>query len=1193
MRKLFLSIIGLFLLQTAIAQEWHSLSSKSDESYSTTLIKSTDESVVVDLVINGFYTNEVKTSRGTSVVISNDDMASLVEAGQPNLISLSLPIIINDYSKMDVRVLNTSYVDYHNVELAPSRGDFPRSINPADVPYTYGDVYQNDAFFPSAQVKLNDPYIIRDFRGQNVIVTPFAYNPVSKVLRVYNKMRIEVFSSKGEGENVLERRSSTIKMDSEYKNIYSSRFINYNEAGAKYTVVEEQGDLLIICHDEYMDAMQPFIDWKKTIGRNTTMVSIADAGGNKADNVKAYISDQYANNPELTHILIVGDYTHLIGKYISAGSYYEDYSGRSDWWFGQLEGDDLYNELIVGRFSVESVDDVTTHVDRVIHYEKDINANDTWLNVGQGVSHKEGSYGHNGEDDYQHIDKIRDDLLNYTYTSVHRDYSNVPDVTSSAAMISEHINAGVSIINYCNHGYPTSWAVYNYGNSHVNALTNDNKLPFIISVACNNGEYSYYTTCFAEAWMRATNNTTGEPTGAIGGMFSYISQPWTPPMYGQDEMNDIIVESYSNNIKRTMGGVSLNGNMKILDLGSNSDAYKATYNTWHLFGDPTLMLRTDVPVNMGVTHNTEMSMNSNQFRVNATNGNGALATLTRNGEIMGSAVVENGIAKIQYDAPMELGEATLTIVGYNKITYQATVNIVENANEELEISVWATPEIIAADETVTLNADAYGGSYNYTYSWTPSSGLNDANTQNPMATPSETTTYTCTVNDGNSTASASVTVTVVTPPTNVNATVDDNDVTLTWTPSMENVTYNVYRGDTKIASDLTETTYNDNDLSQNLYNYYVTSVYEGKESVKSEQASIMVLELKVTAVANPGYIVEGDTTTLIATASDSYNDNVSYSWEPAEFLANPNESITDAALNETTTFTVTATCGSQTATATVTVLVLVHPENLTATAEGNDVTLQWDAVETAEYYRILRGDVVLSSYWESTTFVDNNVPDGNHCYVVKSVKSALVSNPSNEACVEIYECVPPQNITAEYYWYDGEFGALVEWDRMETSLSLTEYRIYRSKDNVNYDLIGNLVDVPSMNHFQYSDMNNKLGMHYYKVTAYYADEDCESEYGLAAGSSDDFVVVEITSLNENISDDVTIYPNPAKDIIYIDVKENVKEINVYNMLGVKMSSFNVQSSTANIDMSGYDSGLYILNIETESGIITRQINIIK
>ena len=59
MKKLFITIIGLFLLQTAIAQEWHSLNSKTNESYTTTLLKSTDNSVVVDLVLNGFYTNEV------------------------------------------------------------------------------------------------------------------------------------------------------------------------------------------------------------------------------------------------------------------------------------------------------------------------------------------------------------------------------------------------------------------------------------------------------------------------------------------------------------------------------------------------------------------------------------------------------------------------------------------------------------------------------------------------------------------------------------------------------------------------------------------------------------------------------------------------------------------------------------------------------------------------------------------------------------------------------------------------------------------------------------------------------------------------------------------------------------------------------------------------------------------------------
>ena len=172
MRKLFLSIVCLFISQTIFAQEWHSINTKSEESYSTRLIKSTNESVVIDLSLNGFYTNQ--TSLPNSVIITNEDMAPLSEAGQPNIPSLSIPIIINDMGKMDVRVSKVEYLEYNDIEIAPSKGEFPRSINPDDVPYTYGDVYQQNEFFPATSVKLDSPYILRDFRAQNIIVTPFA-----------------------------------------------------------------------------------------------------------------------------------------------------------------------------------------------------------------------------------------------------------------------------------------------------------------------------------------------------------------------------------------------------------------------------------------------------------------------------------------------------------------------------------------------------------------------------------------------------------------------------------------------------------------------------------------------------------------------------------------------------------------------------------------------------------------------------------------------------------------------------------------------------------------------------------------------------------------------------------------------------------------------------------------------------------
>ena len=64
-------------------------------------------------------------------------------------------------------------------------------------------------------------------------------------------------------------------------------------------------------------------------------------------------------------------------------------------------------------------------------------------------------------------------------------------------------------------------------------------------------------------------------------------------------------------------------------------------------------------------------------------------------------------------------------------------------------------------ESTTLHAQPSGGTGNYTYSWTPAITLNNANIQNPVATPPVgTTVYTCTVSDGITSQNVSVTIMV-------------------------------------------------------------------------------------------------------------------------------------------------------------------------------------------------------------------------------------------------------------------------------------------------------------------------------------------------------------------------------------------------------------------------------------------------
>jgi len=692
MKKIVLSLVFVALSAMTFAQQWTSLGKGTPASPEVTLISSSEKQVVFDFALGGFSLTRVETPNGIQQVVSVPKMATMLEAGAPDLPQFPVPAIIGDRAEMSVSVTKSEFTDYENVEIAPSKGNFSRQIDPETVPYTYGAMYNQNAFYPATQAYLEAPYIIRDFRGQNIMVRPFAYNPVTKTLRVYHHMTIEMRKVSDNGENQKVARKATAKVSREMEASYERRFINYQESAAKYPFDHDRGEMIVICPEQYMEAMQPFVDWKNQSGRPTTMVSVTEAGGNNDNQIKNYISGIY-NDPErnLEFILLIGDYADLTPHSIGGG--------RGDNWFGQLEGNDYYLEVLTGRFSVQSVQDVETHVNKVLYYERDMPEGLTWANKGLGIGAIGAGSGHFGEDDYQHIDFIRDTLEHYTYEHVTELHEGGG---ASSTSISNTINEGVSIINYCNHGSETSWGVANYSNSHVNALVNDNMWPFVWSVACLNGKFDHSTPCFAEAWLRATDNNTGVPTGAVGGMFSWISQPWIPPMYGQDEMVDILTEwRGTDHFDHTLGGASLNGSMYILDAAASDQGN--TFNTWILFGDPTLMVRTDNPVSMNVTCNPAVLMlGMNSLEITATDTPFGIATLMMDGEVISTGYIQDGTVNLEFPPMSSVGNATLTVMGYNKVTEVINIEVLPAEGPFITVNGYE-PNFAAVNQETNLS----------------------------------------------------------------------------------------------------------------------------------------------------------------------------------------------------------------------------------------------------------------------------------------------------------------------------------------------------------------------------------------------------------------------------------------------------------------------------------------------------------
>ena len=165
----------------------------------------------------------------------------------------------------------------------------------------------------------------------------------------------------------------------------------------------------------------------------------------------------------------------------------------------------------------------------------------------------------------------------------------------------------------------------------------------------------------------------------------------------------------------------------------------------------------------------------------------------------------------------------------------------------LSLTASAEQETIYTDETVQFTATASGGTEEYTYSWSPATGLNNASSASPIFTPSATGTYTftCTVNDGETTETASVTVNVIekpaaptTAPVVAAEVKGSSSITLSWNAVDGAEWYNIYASGTGSSNvtNLNATEYTFTGLqAETKYCFIVNAVNAGGESPDSEE----------------------------------------------------------------------------------------------------------------------------------------------------------------------------------------------------------------------------------------------------------------------------------------------------------------------------------------------------------------------
>ena len=673
MKNFYVTIFSLcFSLSALFAQKTERFELVSQSNSEITMKYQKAAFAQKQLQINGQSYLMLKDLNGTPIQ----------EKGAPELPKLSQSVIIPNQGKVSLSYTYDSYTDYPDILIAPSKGTLKRNVNPADVPFTFGDIYQKDEFYPGTLAEVQSPYIFRAVRGTAVTVYPYQYNPVSKTLRVYNNLTVTVNTNQNEtGINELTVNRKALD---DLRHIYGNRFLNSEKVlnTHRYTPKGEEGKLLIITKDSYASLIQPLVDWKIQKGIPTTVVNISTVG-NTQNAIKSYIANAYNADNSILYVLFVGEHSDI--KSYNAGTSSEGETKWSDEYYALISGNDHYPELFIGRLSGETNDHITTQVNRILEYEKNPLASEYYRDAIGLASNEGAGQGDDGEADNAHMRNIGNKLKGHTYTNFHEFYQGSQGGNDAAgeptpSMITSKINSGVSLFHYAGHGDLTTVQTGNYSISDINSLNNNGKYPFFVSVACQNGMYTA-ATCFAEAWVRAKN--ASGPTGAVNIVASSILMVWTPPMQVQDEMTEIMIDAYANNKKYTMGGLFYNSEMSMLDNYSSNAGAKEVVETWLMFGDPSTVIRTVNPMSLTVTHTAEELVGISSYTVNC-NTNGALVCVTQNGVILGKALVTGGTATINFTggAITSTQDLKVTATKFNYKPYQGDVDIKENLSVE-------------------------------------------------------------------------------------------------------------------------------------------------------------------------------------------------------------------------------------------------------------------------------------------------------------------------------------------------------------------------------------------------------------------------------------------------------------------------------------------------------------------------------
>jgi hypothetical protein len=703
-------LIGCILLCSALVANVISTQNPPDaKDVQVTVSRSDTSGVDFHVSLEHYRFDTVADQATTYDCIDILSSGQTADYGKADLPTVSYYIAVPQAAEVTLSFDTSNPVVLQGYNIYPAQYPKPDGDGFTDPPFVKNETfYALDEYYPHSVVDISPIMTMRECRLVLITVYPITYNPAKKAVKVYNDITIHVNFAGGTGEFIPEKYRSIY-----FQPLFDAFVLNSNSLERPSVHNPEGGirsgdraDLLIVVYDDFYDAILPLAQWRYLTGLETKIVRWSEIGTTAAD-LRNYMSTAYTTwELPPSFLLIVGDADQIPVNYLFNHPYHGTPTG-TDLWYAAMGTSDYLPEIHAGRISVENASQLTTVVNKILDYSKTPYMGDNWFNrILLAARQESGRY-------FVYTSERIYNFLTPLGYSCNRQYSGTSPPGSTQGVI-DAVNGGVLIANHRDHGAAendgysyTGWSYPQFDTANIqNSIFNGREYPVMFSLNCDSGWFDGETD---------TNSGNYESIGEVGlrvadrgfvavlastrvsysgyndefccGLYDAMWSTFDPNYPNGNSANPYPTEVYR--ISQVMNfGKFWMYDKYIVPNGCSPYPWtpttansRATFEEFHIHGDPSMEVWTEFPQEITVTHPDAVPLQPSTITITVTTTGsktpvaGAMVCLSQeNGMYMKGVTDDTGTVQLSIE-PQNGQDITIVVTAHNYLYYMGTIHV--------------------------------------------------------------------------------------------------------------------------------------------------------------------------------------------------------------------------------------------------------------------------------------------------------------------------------------------------------------------------------------------------------------------------------------------------------------------------------------------------------------------------------------